>query len=45
MMTDTLDIERLRNIIGEYENIVGELLGVGRQPISGYVTDVQLENE
>jgi hypothetical protein len=30
MMTDTLDIDRLRNIIGEYENIVGELLGVGR---------------
>ena len=30
MMMDTLDRESLRNIIREYENIVGELLGVGR---------------
>ena len=30
MMMDTLDRENLRNIIREYENIVGELLGVGR---------------
>ena len=30
MMVDTLDRENLRNIIREYENIVGELLGVGR---------------
>ena len=29
-MMDTLDRESLRNIIREYENIVGELLGVGR---------------
>jgi hypothetical protein len=29
-MMDTLDRENLRNIIREYENIVGELLGVGR---------------
>ena len=30
MMMDTLDRENLRNIIREYENIVGELLGGGR---------------
>ena len=30
MMMDTLDRENLRNIIRDYENIVGELLGVGR---------------
>ena len=30
MMMDTLDKERLRNIIRDYENIVGELLGVSR---------------
>jgi len=27
---DTLDRENLRNIIRDYENIVGELLGVAR---------------
>jgi len=30
MMMDNLDRESLRNIIRNYENIVGELLGVGR---------------
>ena len=30
MMMDTLDRENLRNIIRDYENIVGELLGVSR---------------
>ena len=30
MMMDTLDRENLRNIIRDYENIVGELLGVAR---------------
>jgi hypothetical protein len=30
MMMDTLDRGNLRNIIRDYENIVGELLGVSR---------------
>jgi hypothetical protein len=30
LMMDTLDRENLRNIIRDYENIVGELLGVSR---------------
>ena len=30
MMMDTLDRENLRTIIRDYENIVGELLGVSR---------------
>ena len=30
MMMDTLDRGNLRNIIHQYENIVGELLGVAR---------------
>jgi len=30
MMMDTLDRENLRNIIRDYENIVGELLGITR---------------
>ena len=30
MMMDPLDRENLRNIIRDYENIVGELLGVSR---------------
>ena len=30
MMMDTLDVESLRNIISEYEIIVGELLGIKR---------------